>query len=538
MGRYNGTCCHEDNPNFGNTGCPVGYTCEYEANDSDNVKVPVCVGPSNHRDPLTKILPRYHLCRIPVTPNNSGRAIHGLPVKANNQTTTSSSSSTTTRKASPEVAKLAYYSSHGPIENIYYGGSQQQKIDMVLIVIHGANRNGDDYFCSGLSTVSMLQQQQQEDQHNDNDFQPKRDFIDVKTEDNVLVIAPIFYGNTDKKPAGVSFLYWDVESDEDGPWRYGADAMGPVPGISSFDALDQLIMTVRIHVFQQHLDQLSNEISRQQPYQNKRNMITIAGHSSGGQMVQRWSLLTSSTIWPPEAVENDDEDDNVRRLRVRAVVANPSSYVYLTPLRLINGRWLDPSKTSRKRCDMYNQWEWGLDDGGPYDVPYRRRALHGHTRNSTSSDDASPTIERVIARYKHDRQVVYLIGDRDRCNVSSESSSLYPSGGWCDSHGLETTCMDEVQGSNRYERNERFVISLSLPSPLTRSNTTATKEENQTKAITLMMMTMKNEIDVALNEDQHRHRRIVVPNVGHDHTMMFQSRQGLSALYSETLDGD
>ena len=31
---------------------------------------------------------------------------------------------------------------------------------------------------------------------------------------------------------------------------------------------------------------------------------------------------------------------------------------------------------------------------------------------------------------------------------------------------------------------------------------------------------------------QHQHRRVVVPNVGHDHSMMFQSIEGINAIYT------
>jgi hypothetical protein len=52
------------------------------------------------------------------------------------------------------------------------------------------------------------------------------------------------------------------------------------------------------------------------------------------------------------------------------------------------------------------------------------------------------------------RQVVYLAGSQDICNVTGSED------GWCYSHGLETTCMDEIQGSNRLEHNLRYVSSL------------------------------------------------------------------------------
>jgi hypothetical protein len=184
--------------------------------------------------------------------------------------------------------------------------------------------------------------------------------------------------------------------------------------------------------------------------------MTLAGHSAGGQTVQRWTLLTSSW-WES---------------RMRAVVANPSSYAYLTPLRYIDGCWRLPKKEAVD-CPQCNKWKWGLDDGGDNEVPYYRDAT---LQNKTD----------VIERFKS-RQVLYLAGGVDRCNVSHA--------GWCHFHGLETTCMDELQGSNRFERNARHTSSLRLSGIF------------------------------------QNHARRVMEGVGHDHSLMFQSQIGLGRIH-------
>lgn len=431
MGRRNATCCLDDEMTYdaattSRTGCPVGYTCQRRrrrtANGAtNNETTAVCVAPPHHRDPLTRTIPRYRLCQA-----EEIRTVHELSLI----TTT-----TTLGGETSSAAGLAYYSSHGPIEDL-----RTVTIQMALIFIHGADRNGDDYLCSAKATVELQHRFQKE---------------------NVLVIAPIFYGTNDAtRPADrPSLLYWDVSEDSDGPWRYGADASGPV-SVSSFAALDALVNAVRTHL--QELE-----------------LVTIAGHSSGGQTVQRWSLLTSNKVWPPS--------DNHR---IRAVVANPSSYVYLTPLRWIDGCWRVPDSTivstggnnrGHKKCPGYDQWEWGLESGGVLDVPYRNAVL----------SDANATIA-VLERFKN-RQVVTLAGGRDLCNVSSSTPAADR---WCDSHGLEMTCMDELQGSNRLERSARYMASLG-----------------------------------ELGFSKHRQRRVVVPHVGHDHSLMFQSQKAIEVLY-------
>eukprot|EP00555_Chaetoceros_dichaeta_P008843 CAMPEP_0198275078 /NCGR_PEP_ID=MMETSP1447-20131203/63065_1 /TAXON_ID=420782 /ORGANISM="Chaetoceros dichaeta, Strain CCMP1751" /LENGTH=365 /DNA_ID=CAMNT_0043969665 /DNA_START=330 /DNA_END=1427 /DNA_ORIENTATION=- len=349
------------------------------------------------KDPLVRVLPRYRLCKAPEI-----KTVHGLSLGA---------------------ARLAYYSSHGPIENINTNASS---IDMALIMLHGANRNADDYFCSALTAIGLQTR-----------FS------------NVLLVAPRFFSEIDTRPDN-SFLYWK-EDDGQGPWRYGANALSPAK-ISSYTALDVLVDAIWEHF----------------PSLKK---MTIAGHSSGGQMIQRWTLLTSSWITG----------------RMHSVVANPSSYAYLTPFRFIRGDWILPNDDNDEEnafCPQYNQWEWGLEGGGNLTVPYKDHAL-----NTNVSNDA------LITRFRN-RRVLYLAGNLDRCNVSTTTvDSAGSSPLWCNSHGLETSCMDEMQGSNRLERSEHYITSL-------------------------RRLGIWGE-----------HIRRVVHDVGHDHSLMFQSAEGLEALF-------
>ena len=80
-------------------------------------------------------------------------------------------------------------------------------------------------------------------------------------------------------------------------WKQG-DGSKTSPPVSSFAALDRLIAgIVRSHRFPglRH--------------------IVVAGHSAGGQFVERYAASTRLSV----------------RVPVRYVVANPSSYLYLTP---------------------------------------------------------------------------------------------------------------------------------------------------------------------------------------------------------------
>eukprot|EP00980_Cylindrotheca_fusiformis_P006677 scaffold1391_cov123-Cylindrotheca_fusiformis.AAC.15 len=257
-----------------------------------------------------------------------------------------------------------------------------------------------------------------------------------QTEKNVLVLAPWFVEDSAK--IDDSFLVWD-STDSNGIWRYGADSKNHE--ISSYTALDCLIETIRNH--------FGSPIE-----------VAIAGHSSGGQMGN-----------------------------MRAIVANPSSFLYLTPMRKVDGEWILPS---RKACPEYNTWEWGLSDGGNLTVPYRDLAL----------PNASAMSQHVKEfRRKH---VIYLAGSLDVCsssgsNITTTSTTATVS---CHSHGLETTCMDQLQGLNRLERSRVHFESLQH-----------------------------------VWKGSHTHRFYLVEGVGHDHSYMFNSPEGLATVIGRLTKG-
>lgn len=318
------------------------------------------------------------------------------------------------------VSKLAYYSSHGDV----VADADLRTVDHIFISIHGATRNADDYFCAASAAVQLQ-----------------------SVYSNVLVVVPFFAAGSDGPlllREGGTALRW--KGDADGPWRYGARSLHPIR-VSSFDAMDLLVETILLRT--------------------TNAAMTIFGHSSGGQFVQRWSLLTS-----------------VDSSRWRAIVANPSSYAYLTPLRKIQGQW--QTVPGNSNCTRYNEWAWGLEDSETIDDGYKRRAM----RNMTA--------EGVVDRFRF-RSVTYMIGSLDRCNVSGTTTS-----GWCMSDGLETTCMDDLQGSMRWERHFHYYESLGL-----------------------------------VGIDLRHHRRVLVEGVGHDHTLMMQTPDAMSAIFPakpESLD--
>ena len=80
--------------------------------------------------------------------------------------------------------------------------------------------------------------------------------------------------------------------------------------------------------------------------------IVVAGHSAGGQLVQRYAIVGRA----PAAVAS-------ATLAVRFVVANPSSYLYFTPERPA-GSGFAPFDAAA--CPEFNRWKYGIEAPPPY----------------------------------------------------------------------------------------------------------------------------------------------------------------------------
>ena len=467
LGSYNATCCYDDihvikvgnSTNGGsnvtlrmasNTGCPVGYTCaiddETTTVDSDN---------QEHRqfcraddtfddiDSLLPTLPRYPLHPCPQIQNVYGFSMwHRNNINQENDTHT-------------DETKLAYYSSHGDIQQRSKSATTEhwnEAIRLVVIMIHGANRNAEDYFCS---LQAIVQQQQQ--------HQPIHP-------SEVVLLVPWFLSTTDRPSmslvnGGIPFR-WDTSHDVSGPWRYGADAITPTSSwieTSSFALLDTMIS----YLF---------DASDAPQFPNMQRLV-VAGHSSGGQFVQRWSMVTHT--W--------DEQ------RMKSIVANPSSYAYLTPMRHMDIEWRVPNDDELSHCPDYNEWEWGIGT-----ILSETTSTSKIIGKSSSMYILPPYVKNALTKYGSvsnlttmfsKRDVVYLAGGLDVCNIPDTKNP----NGWCNSHGLETSCRDMIQGSNRLERHHWYCASL-------------------------------QQLNIS-------HRCFVVPYVGHDHALMFSSSIGTTALF-------
>jgi len=248
----------------------------------------------------------------------------------------------------------------------------QPEVTRALIIFHGKLRNADVYYASGKQAV-----------------------VAAKADKTTIVIAPQFLQALDADafhlPPGI--LRWAKEG-----WAGGDDAMLPAP-ISSFAAIDAILLQLANRTLFPNLTE-----------------VVIAGHSAGGQVVQRYTV----------AGRGESALTNVG-VHVRYVIANPSSYVYFNADRPLPGGGFGPF--DGKKCNAYNKWKYGVNDPPPY-------------VGNTSFTDLENTYIK--------RDVIYLLGDKD-------IDPNHPA--------LDKSCMGEAEGPYRLERGLDYFHYMQLRHP-------------------------------------------------------------------------
>lgn len=256
---------------------------------------------------------------------------------------------------------VRYYATH-PLDR------PQPNITRAVINIHGGARRASNYFEAVVHGAGI-----------------------AGVADSCLVLSPQFRLAEDK-PA-TSELWWD----NDGDWKVGLDSTRRLAHrVSSFAIADLL------------LAQLSNR----QRFPHLQTVV-LMGHSSGGQFTQRYAVSSAAPDRLPAG------------MRMRFVVANPSSYFYFRPERVRPGTryefWVPPSDAKKTKYHAYKH--------GPLEPPpYFRDA----------------DWDAWAARYRQ-RDVIYLHGTEDVDTMHS---------------GLDTSPGGLAQGPNRLERGRNFLAYL------------------------------------------------------------------------------
>jgi pimeloyl-ACP methyl ester carboxylesterase len=231
-----------------------------------------------------------------------------------------------------------------------------------IVVLHGRLRNADVYYRSALTAQAAA----------------------GEAGKSTIMIVPQFLAGLDVEayhlPADT--LHWSLEG-----WEGGDAAEGPRPA-SSFDALDAILARLADRHLFPDLKQ-----------------VVVAGHSGGGQVVQRYAIATKG-----EAALQ------ANAIAIRYVVANPSSYAYFSAER--------PAPQIAASCPGYNNWKYGMEARPPY----------------LASASPAELEQRYVAR-----QVIYLLGTRD-------TNPNHPA--------LDKSCMAEAQGPYRYARGHAYAAAM------------------------------------------------------------------------------
>ncbi len=270
-----------------------------------------------------------------------------------------------------EPVRLA---AEGGFVNVYrsFPLTQPNKaIRLAYIMIHGAGRNADHYFATALAST----------------------FLAGRLNDT-LVVAPRFAGNDGRgcndrlDPGEVS---WKC-----GGWPAGERPLDDSP-IHSYDFIDRLLAT----------------LANRDVFPNLRRIV-LAGHSAGGQFVNRYSAAGRG----PKSLS----------VPVQFIASNPSSYLYFEPLRPAPGTKCSPKGECTggfvaledvSKCAGYNRWRYGLEQRTGY---------------AASIEDTELRSQLVS------RDVTYLLGELDTLPIA----------------GFDSSCSAMAQGPTRLERGMAY----------------------------------------------------------------------------------
>jgi pimeloyl-ACP methyl ester carboxylesterase len=235
-------------------------------------------------------------------------------------------------------------------------------ITRAVLVLHGVLRNADVYYRSALKVQAAAEEAGRA----------------------AIMIAPQFLAGTDIEafhlPGDV--LRWSLTG-----WEGGDDALGPAPR-SSFAALDAILA----------------RLGDRRLFPDLRHVV-VAGHSGGGQVVQRYAIAG-----------HGETALSAAGIDTQYVVANPSTYAYFSAER--------PLPEIASACSGFNKWKYGMDERPAY-----------------LAAAAPAELEKTYVS----RKVTYLLGSLD-------TNPNHPA--------LDRSCMAEAQGATRYQRGHAYAAAL------------------------------------------------------------------------------
>jgi hypothetical protein len=314
---------------------------------------------------------------------------------------------------------LPYCSTH-PIDQ------RNEAIRRIVFSIHGVGTNAETYFANMVRAAERV----------------------PGAPETTLIIAPqlmtaAYAATVPIRPAD---LFWATSSGRFWGGDSGStDAHPRAVAISSFELFDRLIGQLVEPALFPNLE-----------------IVVVAGHSGGGQFTNRYAA--ASVL--------DESVPAGRGVRIRYIVANPSTHLYLSgeraaPDSRLRDSFVEPAQDVVEACPDYDVYGSGL--GGLDDWPYLARV----------------GADRIRSQYGQ-RDVVYLNGMDDN---DPEAAAL------------ARGCAAMLQGAHRLERG----------------------------------LTYFNFIESYYEAGGHRHRIAFVPRVGHDHAGIWASDEGLLHIFDHAV---
>jgi hypothetical protein len=153
-------------------------------------------------------------------------------------------------------------------------------------------------------------------------------------------------------------------------------------------------------------DELLRKLARKDVFPNLK-AIVVAGHSAGGQFVTRYEMA--------------NKVHDTLGVKIIYVVANPSSYAYLDPMRPVSDGKTVGRFSDGRNCTTYNMWPYGLESRG--------------------TGYASRIPDEVLKKQLSARPTTYLLGELDILPLA----------------GFDSSCPAMAQGPTRLARGQAFV---------------------------------------------------------------------------------
>merc|ERR1711865_492267 len=266
-----------------------------------------------------------------------------------------------------------------------------------------------------------------------------------------------------------------------GNWKWGGNSTEKLAAsISSFETLDEMVT-----------------ILMQRSLYPKLRKIIFAGHSAGGQIIQRYALFNRI-------------DRPGMQTSFEYYAGNPSSITYLDKRRPVR----EPN-TCDTRCVntsiLRKQWKFADPSFGPgHSDCHSTYDSYGYGLTGDLPDYPTKTTKSVAIRQYGKRNVVYLSGESDVCDkvymTKHKCTSCTPDDG-----GLDSSCEATTQGWCRMARlHAYFQYVREFYSPVRRRTSVRVKV----------------------------HDLVSVPGVGHSGCGMFQSPEFAAAALGQGASGD